>query len=202
MQELDNARTIGTRRSRKVGLLLLSGAVILMAAVAVWLSPGGGGLDQGRGLVRTETGNPGTVGTSGTLDAGQDSREPAGNTIRDLETITGANDGNQFVGRRVALSVPINQHVNDVAFWVGEGDNRLLVVLARDGRDEAERQRGDAAHSGLGLGAGQQAAIAGSIQRVPYSEAMYSWGLTNTDRAELMDRRVYLKADTVTPIVN
>jgi hypothetical protein len=26
---------------------------------------------------------------------------------------------------------------------------------------------------------------------------MYSWGLTNADRSELMDRRIYLRADRV-----
>ena len=200
MDELNDAKTIGTPRSRKVGLLLLSAAVLAVAAVAVWMSPrGGGGRDLGAGLVRTETGNPGTVGTSGTLDAGQGSDVTDGNTIRDLTTITGANDGNQFVGRRVSLSAPVSQHLNDTAFWIGEGDNRLLVVLARDDRDGAERQRGEPADKSLGnLEVGHRATIAGSIQRVPYSEAMYSWGLTNTDRAELMDRRVYLRADSVT----
>jgi hypothetical protein len=161
------------------------------------MSPDSGGGQPD--LVRTETGNPGTVGTSGTLDANQD--PPAGHTIRELETITGTNDGHQFVGRRVALNVPVNQHVNDIAFWVGERDNRLLVVLARDNRDAAERHRGDPADSGLGnLDAGRPTSIAGSIQRVPYAEAMYSWGLTQTDRAELMERRVYLRADTVTAV--
>jgi hypothetical protein len=204
MQELNDTKTIGTRRSRKVGLLLLSAAVILIAAVAVWMSPGGaGGRDQASGLVRTETGNPGTVGTSGTLSPDQDSGAgAAGHIIRELSTITGVNDGHQFVGRRVELSAPINQHINDIAFWIGEGDNRLLVVLARDDRDGAERQRGEPADKGLTLDAGRRAAVAGTIQQVPYAEAMYSWGLTNSDRAELMDRRVYLRADSVTPVAN
>jgi hypothetical protein len=197
MQELNDTKTVRARQSRRAGLLLLGAAVTVIAAVAVWMSPAG----RGRGLVRTETGNPGTVGTSGTLTEGQDSGEAPGNTIRDLSTITGINDGNQLVGRRVALSAPVNQHINDIAFWIGEGDNRLLVVLAHDDRDGADRPRGGLADKGLGsLDVGQQAAIAGSIQRVPYSEAIYSWGLIGTDRAELMDRRVYLRADTVTPV--
>ena len=201
MQDLNDTKAIGTRRSRKVGLLLLSTAVIVIAAFAAWMSPGGGGGHyQGSDLVRTETGNPGTVGTSGTLNPDQDSAAGPDHIIRELSTITGANDGHQFVGRRVELNAPIHQHINDTAFWIGEGDNRLLVVLARDNRDGAERQRGEPADTGLTLDAGHRAAIAGSIQQVPYSEAMYSWGLTTTDRAELMDRRVYLKADSVTPV--
>jgi hypothetical protein len=195
--------TVGTRRSRKLGLLLIATAAIVMAAFAVWLSPGGGrGLEQGTGLVRTETGNPGTVGTSGDQaeGAGQNSGPAAtGGVIHELETITGSNDGHELVGRRVDLHVPVSQHINDVAFWVGMGDNRVLVVLARDDRDGQERQRGEPSNSGVSVRAGQQATISGSIQRVPHAEAMYSWGLTNADRAELLERRIYLRADTVSP---
>src|SRR5688500_6502413 len=134
--------TVGTRRSRKTSLLLMAAAVVVLVAFAVWLSPGGGrGLEHGTGLVRTETGNPGVVGTSGQAEgAGQNSGPAAtGAIIHELETITGSNDGHELVGRRVDLHVPISQHVNDVAFWVGMGDNRLLVVLARDDRDGQER---------------------------------------------------------------
>jgi hypothetical protein len=202
----EDTNTLGTRRSRKVSLLLLSAAVVALGAFAVWLSPGGNaGLKQGTGLVRTETGNPGTVGTSGTLPDGaeQASVPLAGSIIHDLETITGANDGHELVGRRVDLHVPVSHHINDVVFWVGASDNRLLVVLARDDRDGAERQRGEPSNSSINsLRAGQQATISGSIERVPYAEAMYSWGLTNADRAELMERRIYLRANTVRPAVN
>ena len=186
---------IGSRRSRKGALLALGAAVIAIAAVGVWMSPGGNaGMERGSGLVRTETGNPGAVGTSGQLEEGS-----SAGIIHDIETITGVNDGHELVGRRVDLHVPVSQHINDVAFWVGMGDNRLLVVLARDNRDAENRQRGGSSSSGVNLRAGQQATISGSIQRVPYAEAMYSWGLTNADRAELMDRRIYLRADSVSP---
>jgi hypothetical protein len=195
--------TVGTRRSRRTGLLLLAAAAIALAAFGVWMSPGGNaGLERGTGLVRTETGNPGAVGTSGEQAPGadQNSGPPASGIIHDLETITGSNDGHQLVGRRVELHAPVHQHINDVAFWAGMGDNRLLVVLARDDRGGEDRQRGEPSNTGVsGLRAGQQATISGTIQRVPYAEAMYSWGLTNADRAELMDRRIYVKADSVTP---
>lgn len=200
-ESYDRDYLVGTRRSRKTMLLLLGVAAIAFAAFAVWLSPGGGaGIDRAPHLVRTETGNPGAVGTSGEHAPGPDQNSgPASGIIRDLETITGTNDGHELVGRRVDLHVPVSQHVNDVAFWVGMGDNRVLVVLARDDRGGEERQRGEPSNSGIrALQAGQQATISGSIQRVPYAEAMYSWGLTNADRAELMDRRIYLKADSVT----
>jgi hypothetical protein len=197
---------MGSRRGRKGGLLLIATAVIAIAAVGIVMSPGGGGgLGQGAGLVRTETGNPGAVGTSGQhAEGASQSSGPsvsgAGGVIHELETITGTNDGHELVGRRVEMHVPVSQHINDGAFWVGMGDNRLLVVLSRDTRDGQDRQRGGPSTTGISnLRAGQQATVSGSIQRVPYAEAMYSWGLTTADRAELMERRIYLKADTVTP---
>lgn len=190
------------RGSRRAGLTLLATAVIAVAAFAVWLSPAGD-TDFGDGgeLVRTETGNPGAVGTSGRLEGSDPGSDvPPTAVIHDLETITGSNDGHELVGRRVDLHVPVSQHINDVTFWVGMGDNRLLVVLARDTRDSQERQLGEPSTTRIGeLRAGQQAAISGSIQRVPDDEAMFSWGLTTTDRAELMERRIYLKADAVVP---
>jgi hypothetical protein len=181
-------------------VLIIAAAFIALGAAMVWLSPGGeAGLQQGTGQVRTETGNEGARGTSGRLDStGGDNAGPGLTTIHEIETITGATDGHQLVGRRVDLHVPIQQHINDVAFWVGPADNRLLVVLARDDRDGETRQLGEPGRGGAGVIHGQQATISGTIQRVPYAEAMYSWGLTNADRAELMDRRIYLRADRVT----
>jgi hypothetical protein len=196
MQGSGETDRVGTRRSRKVGLMLLAAGALVVGAFAVWLSPAGnGGFGQGVELVRTETGNPGAIGTSG-----QDSGLPAAGVIHDLETITGSNDGHELVGRRVELHAPVSQHINDVTFWVGMGDNRVLVVLARDSRDNRDGRERQASNAGIGeLHAGQQAAISGSIRRVPEAEAMYSWGLTDADRAELMERRIYLRADHVTP---
>jgi hypothetical protein len=199
----DDERMVGTRRSRRVGLLLIGAGVLALAAFGIWMSPGGGGGSElGMGMARTTTGSEGALGTSGQRSAAEtDNSGPGLATIHDLETITGTNDGHELVGRRVDLHVPVQQHINDVAFWVGPKDNRLLVVLARDDRDGATRQRGEPSTSGIGtVTAGQQATISGTIQRVPYAEAMYSWGLTNTDRAALMERRIYLRADTVSPM--
>lgn len=192
---------VGSRRSRTVGLALVAAGAIALASFGIWLSPGGNaGMELRTGRAGSETGEPAPVGTSGeeVPGADQNSGPSASGIIRDLETITGANDGHALVGRRVELSAPISRHINDVAFWVGMGDNRLLVVLARDDRDGAERQRGEPAGTDIkALNPGQQATIAGTIERVPYAEAMYSWGLTNADRSELMDRRIYLRANTV-----
>ena len=199
--DYEDERMIGTRRSRRAGLLLIGAGVAVLAVLMVWMSPGGGGgREQADGLVRTTTGSAGSVGTSGQRSNESENSGPALSTIHELETITGSNDGHELVGRHVDLHVPVNQHINDVAFWVGPRDNRLLVVLARDDRDGSTRQHGEPSGTAIGaIRAGQQATVSGTVQRVPYAEAMYSWGLTNADRAELMDRPIYLRAERVTP---
>lgn len=147
-----------------------------------------------------EIAGPQPRGTSGELqdvaaDGGVDS--PA--VIKEIETITGTNDGHELVGRKVNLHVPVQDKANDVAFWVGEKDNRLLVVMERDRRNDEQRQRGELASHGISpVHKGQQADIAGTVRKVPSREEMYSWGLTNRDRRELADRPIYISADKVT----
>jgi hypothetical protein len=148
------------------------------------------------GVAPRPAGEPGAVATSGTTAAASTSSAAV---IRELETITGAADGHELVGRKVDLHVPVQSRANDVSFWVGEKDNRMLVVMERDRRTGAERQRGEPAmHYISPVHAGQQADIAGSIQKVPYEEAMYSWGLSTLDRRELAERPIYIRADSVT----
>ena len=167
-------------------VLLITIIVMAIVAAAVWLSRS---QDGDMEFARGDLG--GAVGTTGASEA--TGVEP----IHELETITGANDGHQLVGRRVDVHVPIAQPINDVAFWVGPPDNRLLVVVARDTRSGSERQPSSSAIDTIRVG--QRATIVGTIERVPYAEAMYSWGLTSADRAELMERRIYLRAERVEP---
>jgi hypothetical protein len=139
------------------------------------------------------------VGTSGRADttAAHDSMAadpPA--LIRELETITGQVDGRALVGRHVDLHVPVAARANDQAFWVGEKDNRLLIVPERDHRDSEERQMGLIASHGIGaLEQGKQAAVSGSIQKLPPAEEMFGWGLTHDDLREAAERGVYVRAD-------
>jgi hypothetical protein len=149
---------------------------------------------------------PGSVGTSGAgIPPGVDDGDgglpavvsPA--IIQELDTITGSVDGQELIGRRVDLHVIVHSVPNEVGFWIGEKDNRLLVVLRRDNRDGRERQLGLLPRHGIApLHAGQHATISGSVQPLPKSEEMYSWGLTQSDYDELRDRKLYIRADTVT----
>jgi hypothetical protein len=86
-----------------------------------------------------------------------------------------------------------------VSFWVGEKDNRLLVVMDRDRRTSSQRQRGEvAAHDIAPVHSGETANITGTIQKLPsYTEAMYSWGLSRDDWDDLASRPIYIRADVV-----
>ncbi len=152
----------------------------------------------------TMGGNRGVTGTSGS-DMPREADDNSGPAavvppaiIQELETITGSVDGQQLIGHRVDLHVTV-QDPNDVSFWAGEGDNRILVVYGRDNRDSETRQEGRPAMHGIQtLRAGQQATVSGSIQRLPKAEEMFSWQLTRTEAAELSDRQFYIRAYCVT----
>jgi hypothetical protein len=105
-----------------------------------------------------------------------------------------------LIGREVTFRAPLHRHVNDVAFWTGEGENRMLVVISRDQRDAAMRQRGLA--PGNTIQAEGDAMVTGTVQRLPHAEAMYSWGLTNADVAELSRRPLYVRIDRAQPAIN
>ena len=119
-------------------------------------------------------------------------------TIREIDAITGSADPRQLIGRKVDIRMPVAERANNVSFWVGTGDRRVLVVMDRDHRTEVMRQQSDVAdHQIAPLEGGHEAAIVGTIERTPYSEAMYSWGLSNADKATLADQRIYIRADSV-----
>jgi hypothetical protein len=146
----------------------------------------------------------GAVGTSGTAAAPRTVDQPEADApdsavIRDIETITGINDGHPLIGRQVELHVPVAGRANDQAFWIGTSDNRVLVVPRRDHRDGRERQEGRIASNGIApLEAGKMAAISGSIQRLPRAEERFNWELTKQDQREVAANGIYLRADSVT----
>lgn len=107
------------------------------------------------------------VGTTGHAMA-----EPADSpaTLHDLETATGAVDQNELIGRRVDFHVTVADLADSTSFWVGNKDNRMLVVLGRDAMQSVK--------------AGQMARITGTIEGRP---------------KPLNDQKVYIRADNVIP---
>ena len=208
-------KMIGVRRPRRAKWLLAA-AVVALAVAAVWLVPqnrndreewDGGGVVVGsanQGSAHSDMNAPqskeeaGAVGTTGNHDDAAGAEDAA--VLREIETITGANDAMALVGRRVDLHVDVQSRANDHAFWVGSPDNRLLVVLGRDNRNGAKRQAGVPASHGIQpVQDGQRAAISGVVRSVPIAEHRYGWDLTEHDERELHERKVYIHAETVTP---
>ena len=193
------------KRRRRLGGLLVAAMVIVALGIA-WTSQRD--VRRAEQLDAVSVAPQATAGSIGTSGAGN-APEIEGNTgppavvppalIQELDTITGSVDGQQLIGLRVDLHVRVQAVPNEVVFWVGGRDNRVLVVLRRDNRDGKERQLGLPPRHGIApVHTGQQATISGSVQRLPKAEEMYSWRLTEPDHAELLDRKMYIRADTVT----
>lgn len=205
----EHDKTIGARHPRRNRWLWLLAALAL-AGAGIWLVPqnrndreswrSGGVAVGSRGkntpFDDTSAAPRQEVGTSGARDRA--SAEETPRVIREIETITGANDAMALVGRRVDLHVDVQSKINDVAFWVGPPGNRVLVVLARDNRNGAKRQKGvPASHGIIPVQDGQQAAISGVVRPVPAAEHRFSWNLTERDERELRDRKIYIRADSI-----
>jgi len=132
------------------------------------------------------------VGTAGVVS------DPDLPAIREIESIARASDPRELLGRKVDLRIPIDGRANNVAFWIGPADNRVLVVMERDRRSAAARQQSLVPSNDIApLQAGQQADIAGTIQRVPHEEERYSWGLSTRDVKEIESRSIYIRAESV-----
>jgi hypothetical protein len=107
------------------------------------------------------------VGTTGhAMTEPEDS--PA--TLHDLETATGAVDQNELIGRRVDFHVTVADLADSASFWVGNKDNRMLVVFGRGATQSVT--------------AGQMARITGTIEGLP---------------KPLNDQKVYIRADNIIP---
>jgi hypothetical protein len=171
------------------------------SVLGLWLMPEG--TSDRPAFARAEARAPvATMGKQGTIGrpdpvatTGYDADQP--NVVREIETITGANDGMVLVGRRVDLHVDVQERASDVAFWVGPRDNRVLVVLDREKRDVRRRQPGEhAGHRIVPVHGGQRAVVAGVIRPVS-TEDLENWKLTDVDKAELDERKIYIRARSV-----
>ena len=138
------------------------------------------------------------VGTAGRDATNEPEESPA--TLHDLETVTGTVDPHELIGRTVDFHVKVADINNYSSFWVSNKDNRMLVVLGRDNRSDAQRVHGVALPNDIKpVAAGQMVHITGTIQGIPDAEARYSWGLNDSQRRALDGQTVYIRADHVTP---
>ena len=150
-----------------------------------------------RGIGTSPMGNP-PVGTAGHETAPGPEDSPA--TVHDLDTVLRTVDQNELIGRRVDFHVKVADVNNSTSFWVGNKDNRMLVVVARDSRSDAQRDRGSPSVKGIQpMQAGQTARITGIIEGIPHPEARYNGGINDSVRRALKDQKAYIRADTVVP---
>ena len=174
------------------------GAFIGILALIVVLTWAWASLPSPHGTAPSPRGNP-AVATTG-QQGGVPEDSPA--TLHDLETVTGATDPHELIGGRVDFHLNVADSINYTSFWVGNKDNRMLVVLGRDNRSNAQRgpHRGAPSPDDIKPAApGQMVHITGTIEGVPNGEARYSWGLTDSQRLALKDQKVYIRAEHVTP---
>lgn len=122
-----------------------------------------------------------------------------GTLLSEVDSLGGAEDWTELVGRRVRLVVDTNLITNNVAFWTGTPPDDLLVVIERDRRSGREQQLGRPSENPFAQVYGtRQATIEGVVEPLPYAEAMFTWGLTRRDVDLLADRGVYLRARELT----
>jgi len=145
--------------------------VVTVIAALMWVGP----YHQSRqGIDVSAAGNP-PVGTAGRAAANEPEESPA--TLHDLETVTGTVDPHELIGGRVDFHVKVEDINDNTSFWVGNKDNRLLVVHSAPSND-----LGPAA-------AGQMVRITGTIESI--QDAAFD------DRFK--DQKVYIRAEHVTP---
>ena len=185
-------------RLRDWALLLAPLAVLgaIVGFVIQWSVHGPMETDTRPAALRDET--PVTVPTSGEyLDH---SFGLVDTPIGKLLSRSGPDSLRTLIGERVQLPVDMRLAANDVAFWVGPSGRALLVVIDRDTRSNAERQKGLPSGSPLGaVSDATQLIVSGVITRVPAAEGRHSWALSREDAALLNQRGAYLRVDSVEP---
>ena len=112
--------------------------------------------------VRTSTGideaRPGDapIGTAGYQTPSDSEDSPA--TIHDLETMTGAIDPHELIGGRVDFHLKVGEVRDGTSFWVGHGDNHVLVVP----RNKVQP-----------VMTGEMVRITGTIEKIPKGHQVY-----------------------------
>ena len=145
--------------------------IVAVIATLMWAAP----YHQSRaGTGGSPLGNP-PVGTAGREAANEPDESPA--TLHDLETVTGSVDPHELIGGRVDFHLKVADINNNTSFWVGNKDNRMLVVHSAPSNDIEP------------AALGQMVRITGTIESIPNA----AFG------DQLKDQKVYIRAEHVTP---
>src|SRR6185436_15693236 len=120
---------------KRTAMWASAGGVLTLIVALMWAIPY---IDSRHGTGVSAVGDP-PVGTAG-HDAVEPDESPA--TLHDLETVTGTVDPHELIGQRVDFHVKVADINNYSSFWVSNKDNRMLVVLGRDNRSDAQRVHG------------------------------------------------------------
>ena len=164
-------------------LWVVAVGVAAMVVVLGWLGPSFGS----RHLTgAASSGVPYAKGTAGRDEPDVDDAVVSPSTIQEIETITGAIDGHELIGRRVDLRLKATGVTSKGAFWVGPGDNRVLVAPGPGERIARRPVR-----------EGEAVTILGTILETPNASQRLSWGLTAPDLVQLTDQRIYIRADRI-----
>jgi len=124
---------------------------------------------------------PSPVGTSGHqpfLDSAVSE-----SSMRTVRAITSAEDPLKLVGRRIEFYLNAPYPLDPRGFWVGNNENRLLVVYAPNVITSPQT--------------GRAVRISGTVQAIPSVEEQTSWGLDASQRQDVEREKVYVLADTV-----
>ena len=148
----------------------LIGVLVLIVAV-MWAGPY---IRSRHGTGVSPASDP-PVGTAGHQGADEPEESPA--TLHDLETVTGTVDPHELIGQPVDFHVKVEDVNNYTSFWVGNKDNRMLVVHDASSSNGIKSVTPE-----------QLVRITGTIEGIPLAEA----------RA-FEDQRVYIRAQRVTP---
>lgn len=173
-------RATNMRMTRRLMWVVAAG-VVTMAVLLAWLGPYFGSYLTGP----ASSGIPYAEGTAGRDEPEVTDAVPP-STIQEIETITGAVDGHELIGRRVELRLKATGVTSQGAFWVGPQDNHILVAPARD--EPAARRP---------VQEGEAVTILGTILEMPNARQRLSWGLTAPDLVQLTDQRIYIRADRI-----
>jgi hypothetical protein len=178
-------------RMKRRWMWVVAAGVVAMVVVLGRLGPyfGSHHLTFGSHHQTTEpasSGVPYAEGTAGRDEPDVTDAVVSPSTIQEIETITGAIDGHELIGRRVELRLKATGVTSQGAFWVGPQDNHVLVAPAR-GEQVVRRP----------VREGEAVTIMGTILEMPNARQRLSWGLTAPDLVQLTDQRIYIRADRI-----